>query len=59
MSTQPEPALGRRSFTSALRVYTERRALVMIALGFSAALPFFLVFDTLSAWLRASRSRSK
>jgi PAT family beta-lactamase induction signal transducer AmpG len=55
MSTQPEPAPGRRSFTSALRVYTERRALVMIALGFSAALPYFLVFDTLSAWLRASK----
>jgi MFS transporter, PAT family, beta-lactamase induction signal transducer AmpG len=54
MSTQPEPT-GRSSFTSALRVYTERRALVMIALGFSAALPYFLVFDTLSAWLRASK----
>jgi len=53
MSTQPEPA--RRSFISALRVYTERRALVMIALGFAAALPYFLIFDTLSAWLRASK----
>jgi PAT family beta-lactamase induction signal transducer AmpG len=39
---------------SALRVYAERPALVMIALGFSAALPYFLIFDTLSAWLRAS-----
>ena len=28
--------------------------LVMLALGFSAALPYFLIFDTLSAWLRAS-----
>jgi PAT family beta-lactamase induction signal transducer AmpG len=35
-------------------VYTERAALVMIALGFSAGLPYFLVFDTLSAWFRAS-----
>ena len=26
----------------------------MVALGFSAGLPYFLVFDTLSAWLRAS-----
>ena len=26
----------------------------MIALGFSAGLPYFLIFDTLSAWLRAS-----
>jgi len=35
-------------------VYAERPALVMVALGFSAGLPYFLVFDTLSAWLRAS-----
>ena len=26
----------------------------MVALGFSAGLPYFLIFDTLSAWLRAS-----
>ena len=39
---------------SALAVYTERSALVMVALGFSAGLPYFLIFDTLSAWLRAS-----
>jgi PAT family beta-lactamase induction signal transducer AmpG len=44
----------RRTFGSALRVYTERSSLVMVALGFSAALPYFLVFDTLSAWLRAA-----
>jgi PAT family beta-lactamase induction signal transducer AmpG len=43
-----------RSFTSSLRVYTERAPLVMIALGFSAGLPYFLIFDTLSAWFRAS-----
>lgn len=42
------------AFLSALRVYAERPALVMIALGFSAGLPYFLIFDTLSAWLRAS-----
>jgi PAT family beta-lactamase induction signal transducer AmpG len=33
-------------------MFGERRTLVMLALGFSAGLPFFLVFDTLSAWLR-------
>ena len=44
----------KRPFLSALAVYTERPALVMIALGFSAGLPYFLIFDTLSAWLRAS-----
>src|SRR5687768_1003490 len=44
----------RRSLLGALGVYTERAALVMIALGFSAGLPYFLVFDTLSAWFRAA-----
>src|SRR4029078_2398284 len=39
---------------SALAIFVERRTLVMLALGFSAALPYFLIFDTLSTWLRAS-----
>ena len=28
--------------------------MVMLLLGFSAGLPFLLVFDTLSAWLRSA-----
>lgn len=39
---------------SALRAYGERPALVMVALGFSSGLPYYLIFDTLSAWLRSS-----
>jgi MFS transporter, PAT family, beta-lactamase induction signal transducer AmpG len=54
MSTDTEAAAAKPSVWSALRVYTERRSLVMVALGFAAGLPYFLVFDTLSAWLRAS-----
>lgn len=54
MHTPTEPAASQRSILAALGVYTERRSLVMVALGFSAGLPYFLVFDTLSAWLRAS-----
>ena len=54
MSSEPEPAPGRRTILSALGVYAERPALVMVALGFSAGLPYYLIFDTLSAWLRAS-----
>ncbi len=54
MSSETAPAVGRRTVRSALGVYAERPALVMVALGFSAGLPYFLVFDTLSAWLRAS-----
>lgn len=39
---------------AAIGVFLERRTLVMLALGFSAGLPFLLIFDTLSAWLRES-----
>ena len=42
------------STLSALAVFVDRRTLVMLALGFSAGLPFLLIFDTLSAWLRAA-----
>jgi MFS transporter, PAT family, beta-lactamase induction signal transducer AmpG len=35
-----------------LAAFANRRTLVMIGLGFSSGLPFMLVFDTLSAWLR-------
>lgn len=47
----PKP---RRSILSALAFFGDRRALVMLALGFSAGLPYLLVFDTLSAWLRVA-----
>jgi MFS transporter, PAT family, beta-lactamase induction signal transducer AmpG len=49
---------GRDSRTSgagwleALSAYWQRRVLSMLFLGFSAGLPFYLVFSTLSAWLR-------
>jgi MFS transporter, PAT family, beta-lactamase induction signal transducer AmpG len=36
----------------ALAVFFERRALVMLVLGFAAGLPNLLIFDTLSLWLR-------
>jgi MFS transporter, PAT family, beta-lactamase induction signal transducer AmpG len=39
---------------AALAAFVERRSLVMLALGFSAGLPFLLIFDTLSAWLRVA-----
>jgi PAT family beta-lactamase induction signal transducer AmpG len=40
---------GRWEFLKALR---DRRAVCMLLLGAAAGLPFFLIFDTLSAWLR-------
>ncbi len=43
-----------RSFLAALAVFGERPVAVMLGLGFAAGLPNFLVFDTMSAWLRAA-----
>jgi PAT family beta-lactamase induction signal transducer AmpG len=54
MTISTDEARPSSSVGSALRVFVERRPLVMLALGFSAGLPYFLIFDTLSAWLRAS-----
>ena len=48
MSTEPKTL---HSWQEAIRVYTRPRILGMLFLGFSAGLPFLLVFSTLSAWL--------
>ena len=40
------------SWSDAFSIYLHPRVLGMIFLGFSAGLPFLLVFSTLSAWLR-------
>ena len=54
MTATPDRSDGapRRSWSEALRVYGQRPVLSMLFLGFSAGLPFYLVFQTLSAWLR-------
>ena len=44
----------KRGFGAALAVFGERPIAVMLGLGFAAGLPNFLVFDTMSAWLRAA-----
>jgi len=41
-----------RDWLDALLVYRQPRVAAMLFLGFSAGLPFMLVFQTLSAWLR-------
>lgn len=47
------------TWADALKVYSKRPVLGMIFLGFSAGLPFLLVFTTLTAWLtEAQVSRS-
>ena len=41
-----------RGWLKAIAAYRHPRVLAMLFLGFSAGLPFMLVFTTLSAWLR-------
>jgi len=47
-----EKELKSRNWLELLSIYRQPRVLGMICLGFSAGLPFLLVFSTLSAWLR-------
>lgn len=48
---QPQKA---KSWREALFVYKNPRVITMLFLGFSAGLPFLLVFSTLSVWLKES-----
>jgi PAT family beta-lactamase induction signal transducer AmpG len=52
----PDSGVGtgteRQSWRDALRAYCRAPVVAMLFLGFSSGLPFFLVFSTLSAWLR-------
>lgn len=41
-----------RTWKQSFALYVERRSVVMLGLGFASGLPFWLIFDTLSAWLR-------
>ena len=52
MNHLKEKAKPLKTWREALLVYTRPRVIGMIFLGFSAGLPFLLVFSTLSAWLR-------
>ena len=52
IAAQAESGQERRGWGQALRVYGRRPVVSMLFLGFSAGLPFYLVFQTLSAWLR-------
>ena len=45
------PTLG---WAESIKLYSEPRVIAMLLLGFSAGLPLFLVFGTLSVWLRES-----
>ena len=48
----PESGTKRQTWRDALRAYCRKPVVAMLFLGFSSGLPFYLVFATLSAWLR-------
>jgi PAT family beta-lactamase induction signal transducer AmpG len=52
MSLARRMTRGILAFLADLRIYSEPRVARMVLLGFSAGLPFLLVFGTLSLWLR-------
>ena len=41
-----------KTWLSSAKIYTDRRILVILFLGFSSGLPLLLVFSTLSIWLK-------
>lgn len=49
-----DAAEPKRGPLQAFAIFFERRAIVMLALGFASGLPNLLIFDTLSLWLRDS-----
>lgn len=49
-----EAAAAKQTTWEFIKSLRDRRVLVMLFLGAAAGLPYFLIFDTLSAWLRQS-----
>ncbi|MEO3427779.1 MFS transporter [Pelagibius sp. CAU 1746] len=52
MPSEETVSRPRRSWAEAFEVYLHPRVIGMLFLGFSAGLPFLLLFSTLSLWLR-------
>ena len=49
-----DTAAPSRTWSQTLAVYGERATIAMYGLGFSCGLTFWLIYDTLTAWLRQS-----
>lgn len=52
MTEKASPAAERKTLLGAIGAYLTPRGVVMLLFGFSAGLPFYLIFQTLSIWLR-------
>ncbi|PTT71558.1 permease, partial [Pseudomonas sp. HMWF010] len=48
----PTAGPPKKTLLQTLAFFGERRSLVMLGLGFASGLPYMLIFDTLSLWLR-------
>lgn len=51
LNTDRQPKNPKKTWGDAFSAYMDRRVLTLILLGFSAGLPFPLIFSTLSIWL--------
>ncbi len=51
-SVPPKPPIAKKSWGEAAKAYLDRRAMIMLFLGFAAGLPILLLFSSLSLWLR-------
>ena len=48
----PNPPVAKKSWGDAAKAYLDRRAIIMLFLGFVAGIPILLIFSSLSLWLR-------
>ena len=48
----PKPSIEKKSLSESLKAYLDRRAIIMLFLGFVAGIPILLIFSSLSLWLR-------
>ena len=51
-STSSESPIAKKSLSESLKAYLDRRAIIMLLLGFVAGIPILLIFSSLSLWLR-------
>lgn len=51
-SLPPKPPIVKKSLSESLKAYLDRRAIIMLFLGFVAGIPILLIFSSLSLWLR-------
>lgn len=51
-STEPNHSKTKKSWGEAAKAYLDRRAIIMLLLGFFAGIPIMLIFSSLSLWLR-------